>query len=89
MYLPDTNLMILQKIFNDKQCNALNINSLVGGGIAQQLIHTLFLQTTCSDATRRYLKDALCPVGKDQLYQNFHVENDSSNNRFGSRDSAW
>ena len=32
MYLPDTNLMTLQMISINKQCNTLNINSLVGGG---------------------------------------------------------
>ena len=33
MYLPDTNLMTLQMISINKQCNTLNINSLVGGGV--------------------------------------------------------
>ena len=31
MYLPDTNLITLQMISINKQCNTLNINSLVGG----------------------------------------------------------
>lgn len=58
--MPDTNSMILQKIFNSKQCNALNTSDL-GGGIARQIIHSHFLQTTCSDATRRHLTDLSCP----------------------------
>ena len=58
--MPDTNSMILQKIFNSKQYNALNTSDL-RGGYAQQVIHSHFLQTTCSDATRRHLTDLSCP----------------------------
>ena len=45
MYLPDTNLMTLQMISINKQCNTLNINSLVfflGGGIAQLINHSTY-----------------------------------------------
>ena len=31
--MPDTNSMILQKIFNSKQYNALNTSDLRGGGV--------------------------------------------------------
>ena len=49
-----------------------------GGGIVRLINHSTYFDftqhkyshLTCSDATRRYLKDVLCPVGKDQLYQN-------------------
>ena len=86
--MPDTNSMILQKIFNGKQYNTLN-TSYLGGGIAQQLIHTLFLQTTCSDTSQGHLTDVLCPGNKIQVDSISHVENAGSNNKFGGRHSAW
>ena len=76
MYLPNTKPLALQTVYSNKQCNALNINNLGGG--TQPLIHKIcfdlaqhkYSHTTCSDATQGYLTDVLCPVGKDQLYQN-------------------
>ena len=41
MYLPDTNLMTLQMISINKQCNTLNISSL-GGGITYYVIHSKY-----------------------------------------------
>ena len=77
MYLPDTEPMALRTVHSNKQCINLNSNDL-GGGTARYTIHSTYFDftqhkyshLTCSDATRRYLKDVLCPVGKDQLYQN-------------------
>ena len=53
----------------NKSTDSLYLNDL-GVGIARLINHSTYSNTTCSDATRRYLKDVLCPVGKDQLYQN-------------------
>ena len=54
MYLPDTKSMVLQTKYGDEQYNTLNINDL-GGGIAQQIIHSVYLYKTCSDAFTKCL----------------------------------
>ena len=54
MYLPDTKSMVLQTKYGDEQYNTLNINDL-GGGIAQQMIHSIYLYKTCSDAFAKCL----------------------------------
>ena len=55
MYLPDTKSMVLQTKYGDEQYNTLNINDLRGGGIAQQIIHSIYLYKTCSDAFAKCL----------------------------------
>ena len=54
MYLPDTKSMVLQTKYGDEQYNTLNINDL-GGGIAQQIIHLIYLYKICSDAFTKCL----------------------------------
>ena len=55
----------------NKSTDSLYLNDL-GVGIARLINHSTYFDftqhkyshLTCSDATRRYLKDVLCPVGK-------------------------
>ena len=54
MYLTDTKSMVLQTKYGNKQYNTLNISDL-GGGIAQQIIHSIYLYKTCSDAFTKCL----------------------------------
>ena len=45
MYLPDTKSMVLQTNYGNEQYNTLNISDL-GGGIAQQIIHSTYFDFT-------------------------------------------
>ncbi|MCQ2078191.1 MAG: hypothetical protein MJZ20_14380 [Bacteroidaceae bacterium] len=65
--IPDVSCRENQHLATFSQ-NLLILNDL--GGIAQLINHSTYPHTTCPDATRRYLMDSLCHVGKDQLYQN-------------------
>ena len=65
--IPDVSCRENQHLAMHSQ-NLLILNDL-GGGVAQQLIHTLFLQTTCSDATQGHLTDSSCPVDNNHSIQ--------------------
>ncbi len=65
--IPDVSCRENQHLATFSQ-NLLILNYLGGGYCAANKPST-YSHSTCSDATRRYLKDALCPVGKNQLYQ--------------------
>ena len=54
MYLSDTMPTLLLVKNTTKQYNTLNTNDL-GGGIAQQIIHSIYLYKTCSDAFAKCL----------------------------------
>ena len=55
MYLTVTRSMVLQTKYGNEQYNTLNVNDLGGGGIAQQIIHSIYLYKTCSDAFAKCL----------------------------------
>lgn len=78
----------------NKSTSNLNFNDL-GNGIARQTIHLTYFDSTQHKyfnlfrCHKKVPDGCVVSCGQKSNDSKFHVENDSSNNRFGSRHSAW